>query len=494
MTPKRAATRHGRPASPPAPRRGDADWKIRVRMYRHGLGDCFLLSFNGASGRAHALIDCGVLRTSGDVTLDDVVADIRKETERHLDVVVATHEHSDHVSGFRTHKKAFTDNFQIDHAWVAWTEDPDDGVAQDLQKYQDDLLEAVRLAATDEVLPLLAFYGERLGGTGLKKDLKKTVNEAMDFVTSCAGSGRDFLLPGRVLEPGWLPGIRVYVLGPPRDTKAIGRAGGHGDAELYELSLQPGAFAATARFLAAGGGARAYAASLTPAEREALEGTFPFDPRFRVECPDKGLRPELARYTDPSAAWRRIDGDWAAAASDLALQLDTNTNNTSLVLAFELIEDGRVLLFPGDAQVGNWLSWHDNAMTWKVKGPGGEVREVTARSLLERTVFYKVGHHGSHNATVTQLGLELMTHSELVAFIPVDRQCALAQRPHPWLMPADGLYRRLLERTRGRTLRSDSGWSEKDERPKSVTKERWDEARATASVVESRVAIDYLLR
>jgi hypothetical protein len=45
-------------------------------------------------------------------------------------------------------------------------------------------------------------------------------------------------------------------------------------------------------------------------------------------------------------------------AGRLALQLDSDTNNTSLVLAFELGKSGRVLLFPGDAQVGNWLSWH----------------------------------------------------------------------------------------------------------------------------------------
>ena len=55
----------------------------------------------------------------------------------------------------------------------------------------------------------------------------------------------------------------------------------------------------------------------------------------------------------------RIEG-----AGRLALQLDSDTNNTSLVLAIELIASGRVLLFPGDAQVGNWLSWHEG-IEWK---------------------------------------------------------------------------------------------------------------------------------
>src|SRR3954451_17787630 len=50
-----------------------------------------------------------------------------------------------------------------------------------------------------------------------------------------------------------------------------------------------------------------------------------------------------------------------------------------------MFEVGRAfLLFPGDAQWGTWrAAMHDDE--W--------------RSLLERTTLYKVGHHGSHNAT-----------------------------------------------------------------------------------------------
>ena len=47
------------------------------------------------------------------------------------------------------------------------------------------------------------------------------------------------------------------------------------------------------------------------------------------------------------------------------------TNNTSLVLAIERIADGKVLLFPADAQEGNWLSWHDVAIEWNVIGGAG---------------------------------------------------------------------------------------------------------------------------
>ena len=94
----------------------------------------------------------------------------------------------------------------------------------------------------------------------------------------------------------------------------------------------------------------------------------------------------------------------AHACADLALQLDSLTNNTSLALAIERIADGRVLLFPADAQQGNWLSWHKLEWQRERRRRGGRPATVTAADLLDRTVFYKVGHHGSHNATAKRRG------------------------------------------------------------------------------------------
>ena len=36
--------------------------KLRVRMYRQGLGDCFLLTYSDGGDESHLLIDCGVLK------------------------------------------------------------------------------------------------------------------------------------------------------------------------------------------------------------------------------------------------------------------------------------------------------------------------------------------------------------------------------------------------------------------------------------------------
>jgi hypothetical protein len=195
-------------------------------------------------------------------------------------------------------------------------------------------------------------------------------------------------------------------------------------------------------------------------------------------------------------------------AADLALQLDSMTNNTSLAVAVERIADGKVLLFPADAQQGNWLSWHDADLKWTVRGPGGAgpARQITAADLLRRTVFYKVGHHGSHNATVNDQGLELMgREGDLTAFIPLDRAVALSRNPKgSWKMPARNLYRRLLEKCRGRVVRSDLGWAAdaasaedretEEEFDQLATKAEWTEWKKAQAAAEAakRVVIDPL--
>jgi hypothetical protein len=137
-------------------------------------------------------------------------------------------------------------------------------------------------------------------------------------------------------------------------------------------------------------------------------------------------------------------------AADLAMQLDAGINNTSLVLAFEFIDTGRVLLFPGDAQIGSWQSWQ--TLEWEIDG-----HVVSLADLLARTVYIKVAHHGSQNATPHRLGLEQMTHPDLSAFIPVNQADAKKARWHA--MPFDKILSELTRRTAGRIVRADDPWS-----------------------------------
>src|SRR5690606_28059246 len=174
----------------------------------------------------------------------------------------------------------------------------------------------------------------------------------------------------------------------------------------------------------------------------------PFDPRFSIPFEVARAMPFFQRYwADGTAgegeAWRRIAAAWLDGLADLAIRLDDDTNNSSLALAIEL-DDGDVLLFAADAQVGNWLSWHD--LTWTLDGD----RVVTGGDLVARTVLYKVGHHGSHNATLRERGLERMARLR-VAMVPVDQETA---RRRGWTrMPLPELMDRLGEKAI--VLRSD---------------------------------------
>ena len=81
----------------------------------------------------------------------------------------------------------------------------------------------------------------------------------------------------------------------------------------------------------------------------------------------------------------------------------------------------------------------------------GHTRTVTSKDLLARTVFYKVGHHGSHNATLREKGLEQMERLR-VAMIPVNHEMAKVKR---WNMPFPPLLKRLTEKCRSRVIRQD---------------------------------------
>ena len=91
--------------------------------------------------------------------------------------------------------------------------------------------------------------------------------------------------------------------------------------------------------------------------RVMVNGLVPFDAKYRIED-----REGRKRYGFPATSARDLSErdlrDLAQESLDtLAFTLDSIANNTSLVLLFEY--RGRRLLFPGDAQWGNWKSWLD---------------------------------------------------------------------------------------------------------------------------------------
>lgn len=468
---------------------------VTVRHYCQGIGDCHLLAFRRPDGTPfYMLIDCGVHSAvaGGSAMVDRIVEDIAAVTRR-IDVLVATHEHWDHISGFITAAETFK-TLEIGAVWMGWTEDPADAQARQL-----DTFKAQALAALDKTQQALDAADERRDGAprlgfhlqGMRDGLRgvlgfhsfgakgERVRSAREAVTALVPPGRELYLEpaDRPIELPELPNLRIYVLGPPRDAamlgirerasemyglgglagwplasalaSAFGTASGAGANEDWAAPFDPNVGADMARHLAAKPGTK------FPAEEQIIADFMKahYAGPAQYPAPPAGTAQRALRTArTPDQSWRRIDHDWLGLGADLAIQLDDRTNNSSLVLAFEFVDTGRVLLFTGDAQVGSWMSWQ--ALKWLVGG-----KTVTGPDLLARTVYYKVGHHGSHNATLKQKGLEQMTHRDFAAFVPTNQKDAKKVK---WgQMPFGKIIDELERRGRGRVIRADDAWLKK---------------------------------
>ena len=143
------------------------------------------------------------------------------------------------------------------------------------------------------------------------------------------------------------------------------------------------------------------------ADRSCVPGTPSADGRteaygpesFAEWDPQRGRRPGPMPADDVLAAKERMEEAVQRAQPIAALlaakQLNSFLNNQSLVILFTF--KGKNLLFVGDAQAGNWEHWLFGTDSPEKKP--GEVLPKTASDILASLDFYKVGHHGSGNAT-----------------------------------------------------------------------------------------------
>src|SRR5215471_7629856 len=169
-TTKAKTTGKTRSNGPAAGKRADAGGKIKVRMYKQGLGDCFLIGFPREGGKTfYMMIDCGVILGTPDAgnTMKKVVKDIKDTTDGHIDLLVVTHEHWDHLSGFLQAQDVFED-LHVDKVWLAWTEDPKDALANELRARH----QALRVA--------LAQTAARMGVSG-NSDAAQEVSSMLEF-------------------------------------------------------------------------------------------------------------------------------------------------------------------------------------------------------------------------------------------------------------------------------------------------------------------------
>src|SRR5215475_5235094 len=155
-------------------------YRAKVRMYRQGLGDCFLISLKRSKDETDykILIDCGVILGTADpgTIMTKVVNDIVATTGGKVDLLLATHEHWDHLSGFIQAAESFA-KLSVGEVWLAWTEDPDDALAKQLGEERRSALTALQMcnsalrmandhasglgppAQADIVAEMLGFFG-----------------------------------------------------------------------------------------------------------------------------------------------------------------------------------------------------------------------------------------------------------------------------------------------------------------------------------------------
>lgn len=444
---------------------------VKVRMYKMGTGDCISLKFQHESETTYTMLfDCGCISGSK-VGLTPFVKELIDDLNGHVDALVITHEHQDHVLGFQRCEELFVEGLSVGELWMGWTEnDASPKVKKWKTKYGEKKKALARAAqqltenvnsdefsnqlagslAANELLSFHQGFAESVQGFAslhvnedereYKGPLKgmQVAKEELDRFHDV-----NYLSPGEILHDiEGLDDVQIYVFGPPNNYSEVAKESGKtGESYRHNDQLDPEDYALNALHFQLD-------------ESDYFTRTMNFDGDVSS---DTSLTPFPASmyasratlrkspYENKAEAWRRIDYEWLQSSANLALRMNGLTNNLSVVLAIEFKESGKVMLFPGDAEYGSWESWQK--IYWENDAAG---QELTTEDILNRVVFYKVAHHLSHNGTAQKVGLEMMTHPDLVTMATLNYDVI-----NPgWIktMPNRAILKGLLERTKGRTI------------------------------------------
>lgn len=332
---------------------------LEIHAYNVGFGDCFLLSFDYVSERRHALIDFGSAarhRLAPRDLLLQVARDIERQCRGKLHAVVATHRHRDHINGFAGKPGRIIAGLNPEVIVQPWTEDPT--LSADATAPVSSGRRALReFVASLQNMELVA---QQVSLAVANKQWDSRVTRQLEILSEDNIPNREaianlwkmgrrhcfvsFGSPDPLRRV--LPGVRTRVLGPPTlaQSEVIRQRRRRDENEFWHFQARATGVGRTTRSV------------LFPAYRAR---TIPADAHVFLEQLRKGRGDQLL---------------------SLVRTLDAALNNTSVIL---LIEAGsKKLLFPGDAQIENW--------SFALQRAPGSLRDVDV---------YKVGHHGSLNAT-----------------------------------------------------------------------------------------------
>jgi len=351
--------------------------KLLVRAYNVGVGDCIYCRIPKAIRRGnqvkdfHILIDCGSKGSADPLAdaiehLKEMLPDAGGDKKR-IDLLVATHEHEDHIKGLDP--KVFKD-IKIDNIWmnVAMDENhPQAGRSHTLRGFA---MRAMRgfaeqnLALSPELQEMVAMYG--IDNDGAMEALRTGLPEANGIEAKYVHAGMTNDELGMQLQ-----GAKITVVSPENDIDRF-YLGAEADETLRGLSD------ATAEFHERA----APAADAVPSNISAAD-------------------------------FRRLQSRMLSNAFAFADLNNKVTNNTSVVLLIEW-QDKR-LLFVGDAE------WDKKFKEGKSNGAWNTMWNKRKELLNKPLDFLKIGHHGSENATPWPDGSDTATEpSEILdAILPI---------------------------------------------------------------------------
>ena len=368
---------------------------LRVRMYRIGFGDFFLVTLPSPDGPQHILIDCGVTTGKtgkGDIgTIKSAVRDMAKETDGRLALIIVTHRHMDHIIGFSRCAEQFT-KFTVDAIWMPYWETE---YAQKVQDFQADLhglasdLRAAALAADEnqDTREILAIVENATGvssegpGGGTNAESLALLKTGLKVKPEYYYKGQIPKLPAALTKAG----LGAQILGPPPPEEVA-------FLNLKDLKKGVGQYLDHATQAASRS-----AKKLMPFGKEFICGPEGYPPNvFREWAPRRRRRlPDFSKRHS-KALEEAVKNAMPQALLLAAKKLDSVLNNQSLVVLFTW--KGKNLLFAGDAQAGNWEYWLYD-IDKPIKDPSTERLDKRGAEILSSLHFYKVGHHGSTNAT-----------------------------------------------------------------------------------------------
>lgn len=329
--------------------------KLLIRMFDVGLGDCIYCRIPKAhkEGRDfHILIDCGTLSSTD--YLSAAVENLKTllpliKGKRRIDLLVVTHEHKDHMTGFGMD---LWEDISFGAIWMNAAMDPSHPEAEKAKK-----LHSFAAGAMAQALRLNLALGPELtelaNVMALNADAMRTLRVTLPKASGIKptyvhadSSKADLSLP--------LNSATISVLGPERDI------------DFYYLGDE-------------GNPSLRHALAFIDSELPPVDAAVPELP---VSAPGNldpaDFRQLRSRMLSTALAFADLDGKVC--------------NNTSVVLLLEW--KGKRLLFGGDAEWdGAYKKGTKANCSWNVMW---NLRKNKLNGALN---FYKVGHHGSVNAT-----------------------------------------------------------------------------------------------